>query len=74
MTKAAESFLILSRCLAVRQQLDDWRQAGDELRGGDAANALDQARCMLEGLLEGQATALVALIDAVLGELPPAWD
>jgi hypothetical protein len=72
--KAAESVLILARCLAVGPQLDDWRRTGDEVRGGDAANALDQARGMLERLMGGEAEALVARLDALLGELPPAWD
>lgn len=74
LAKAAESVLILSRCLDVNAQLADWRRTGDEARGGDAANALDQARGMLERLLDGEGAALLARIETLLDELPPAWE
>jgi hypothetical protein len=74
LASAAESVVILARCLAVGPQLDDWRRSGDEVRGGDAANALDQARGMLERLMGGEGQALAAQIETLLEVLPPAWD
>lgn len=71
---AAEMMTILSRCLSVEPQLQEWKQTAADVAGGDAANALDQARGMLERLTGGGAAALLEHIDVLLSELPPAWD
>ena len=71
---AAEFTVILSRCLDVQSQLTEWRSTSADYPGGDAANALDQAAGMLERLINGEAAALLAQVQAVLDELPPAWD
>lgn len=72
LSEAAEMMTILSRCLSVDPQLQEWKRTADEVAGGDAANALDQARGMLERLTDGGAAALLEHIDALLSELPPA--
>lgn len=71
---AADRFAVLSRCLAVTAQLEDWRLTHADLPGGDAANALDQALGDLERLAQGGAAALAQTVQSVLDELPPAWD
>ena len=44
---------------------------GDSVAGGDAANALDQARGLLEELGSQRLTQLTDLVDGSLAELPP---
>ncbi|WP_297736326.1 hypothetical protein [Nocardioides sp.] len=48
LSTATDRLDVLSRCVGVETQLRAWRATGDGARGGDAANALDQARGDLE--------------------------
>lgn len=74
LARAADSMAILARCLDVGPQLGDWRRTADQVRGGDAANALDQARGILERMMGGEAQALIERIETVLDDLPAAWE
>jgi hypothetical protein len=71
---AADRIEILSRCVGVLPQLAEWRATGAEIAGGDAANALDQARGDLEWLASEEGAELLAAITSLLEILPPAWD
>jgi hypothetical protein len=71
---SAEMFAVLSRCLSVTPQLSIWRDKREAFSGTDAANALDQARGDLERLVAGGASALLQLVESVLGDLPTAWE
>jgi hypothetical protein len=74
LSTTADRFGVLSRCLGVESQLRAWRATGDDTQGGDAANALDQARGDLEWLSSGELTTLACTIKSLLAALPPAWD
>lgn len=74
LSTAADRLAVLSRCVGVESQLRAWRTTGDDVQGGDAANALDQARGDLEWLSSGELTALARTVEELLDVLPPAWD
>ena len=70
----AEWFQILTNCLDVVSQLQRWATDQDEIAGGDAANALDQARGMLERLTPQRVAELSKLVDDLLETLPGPWE
>jgi hypothetical protein len=74
LSTAADRLGVLWRCVGVESQLRAWRATGDSAQGGDAANALDQARGDLEWLSSGELTTLARTIEELLDVLPPAWD
>lgn len=65
---------VLTNCVKVTAHLDAWRVAGDEVAGGTAADALEQAKGMLERLRGDEGQQLLALIETLTDQLPPAWD
>lgn len=70
LTKAADTVLVLSRCLAVQPHLMRWKADGNQLGGQLAADGLDQARGDLERLADGGATNLALLVERLLEVLP----
>lgn len=74
LSTAADRLGVLSRCVGVESQLRAWRATDDAVQGGDAANALDQARGDLEWLSSGELATLARTIDQVLAVLPAAWE
>lgn len=74
LSAAADGMAVLSRCLDVAPQLREWRTGGEALAGGDAANALDQARGDLERLIAGDASVLLRTVEQLLAQLPTPWE
>ena len=74
LARATDRLELLVRCLAVSEQLGNWRQNHDEFSGGDASNALDQAAGLLVELHDGGARELLQLIEGLQADLPLPWE
>jgi hypothetical protein len=68
---AAERMALIGRLLDVDDALARW-EAGDQIQGGVAADALDQALGLLSELRTGDdAARLVECVERVVASLPP---
>ena len=69
---AANDLMLLGRCLAVDDRLTEWESASDPVAGGIAADGLDQARGLLEELVNGgRAAELLTAVRRLAAKLPP---
>lgn len=69
--QASGQLTILARCLDVDSHLQKWTTEADAISGGIVADALDQARGLLDELAEGRARALADAIERIAATLPP---
>jgi hypothetical protein len=69
--QASGELTILARCLDVDSHLQKWTNEADVISGGIVADALDQARGLLDELAEGRARTLAEAIERVTVTLPP---
>jgi hypothetical protein len=72
--QAADEFAILARCLAVDAHLEKWNTETDSISGRIAADALDQARGLLEELTGGFAQGLLDAVERLAVTLPPPME
>jgi hypothetical protein len=71
---ASEELATLGRCLAVEAHLVKWEAQADAISGGIAADALDQARGLLDELVGGHAQALLDSVERLSAALPPPME
>ena len=70
LSQAAGHLATLARCLAVEFHLEKWNAETEAISGGIAADALDQARGLLEELAGGWAQALLDAVERVAATPP----
>jgi hypothetical protein len=71
---AAEELATLARCVNVGVPLEKWSIEADAISGGIAADALDQARGLLDELAGGRARALADAVQRIATTLPPPME
>ena len=67
---ASSDMAILARCLDVDPHLRKWDANADRTSGGIAADALDQARGLLDELAGGRARAVADAVERIAATLP----
>ncbi len=71
---AANDLALLARLLNVDPHLEQWAADVDPVSGGIAADALDQARGLLEELSTGRATEILDAVERLAASLPPPME
>ena len=72
--QAAADLVVLARCLDVDTHLNKWSDDADPISGGVAADALDQARGLLDQLAGGRARAVADAVVRITVALPPPME
>jgi hypothetical protein len=68
---AARDLAVVARLLDVSDQRANWMASKDATEGVIAADALDQARGLLEELVGGELSATLLAVERVARALPP---
>jgi hypothetical protein len=69
--QASGELATLARWLDVDSHLQKWATEADAISGGIVADALDQAKGLLDELAEGRARTLADAIERITATLPP---
>lgn len=72
--QASSEVAILARCLDVDTHLRKWEAEADPVSGGIAADALDQARGLLEWFAGERGRAVADAVERIASTLPPPME
>jgi hypothetical protein len=72
--RGASLLALLARLLDVEEPLANWLATADATQGGIAADALDQARGLLEEFVGGELSTVLRAVERVASQLPPPME